>query len=960
MVEYVGRPSATDCLAGGGAAAEDAEAQVGKKNAELREAQARTESILASVADTHIIFDRQWRYIYVNQAAANAIGRPREEILGRTLWELFPDIVDTELDRQYHRAMDERQSVVFDFHYPARKTWWTNRFFPAPEGVAVFATDITERKRVEAALERAHDELERRVIERTAELIKEIAERKRAEAELLGLQDEVAAELTAMTRLHEFSTRLMATTDLQPLLEEVLDATIGLLNADFGNVRLYYPETGGLKIVAQRGFHKEFLDYFDSVYEGTASCGAAMQRRERVIVEDVLADPVFEPHLKIVAAAGYRAVQSTPLFSRNGELLGMISTHFRNTHRPSERELRFVDLYARQAAEMIERKQAEEELRDANTRIAEILESITDGFTAWDQNWRYTYVNERSAELLGKPRDQLIGQSVWDLFPEAVGTETYRKCQQAMAERVPLYFQALFSDRWYENYLYPTKDGLSVSWRDITERKRGEEALRRSEAFLAEGQRISHTGSWAVMFPSGEVLWSAEMYRIYGLDPATAELSQQMAFQLIHPEDRPSVQEAFERALRDKSDYAVEHRAVMADGSTKHLHALGHPMFNESGGLIEYVGTVMDVTERKQAEESLRKTHERVDMILESITDRFFAFDSEWRYTHFNKHAEEQLKVLGKNPASLLGKTLWDEFPNPEPEAAIRRAMSERIAVTDEHYYAPLGEWVENRIYPSPDGGLAMFVTYVTERKRAEEALQKLQAELAHVTRVTTMGELTASIAHEINQPLAAVVTNGNACLRWLAGAKPNLDEAREAVQRIIRDGTRAGDIIQRIRTLVSKTIPEKEALDLNETIQDVAALLQGELRRNAVSLKMELSAALPPALGDRVQLQQVTLNLMMNAIEAMNAVAGRPRELVIQTKNDASDHLRVTMRDSGPGLENLQRIFEPFYTTKWRGMGMGLSISRSIIEAHGGRLWATPNDGPGAAFHFTLPVAGS
>ena len=245
----------------------------------------------------------------------------------------------------------------------------------------------------------------------------------------------------------------------------------------------------------------------------------------------------------------------------------------------------------------------------------------------------------------------------------------------------------------------------------------------------------------------------------------------------------------------------------------------------------------------------------------------------------------------------------------------------------------------------------------ITERKQAEEAVRQAQAELEHVTRVMTLGELAASIAHEVNQPLAAVVTNGNACLRWLAGATPNLDEAREAAQRIICDGKRAGEVIARIRALLRKTGTEKEQLDLNEAIREVVALAQAEVRRHGVALRTELAGNLPPVLGDRVQLQQVILNLAMNSLEALASVADRPRELLICSRQHESDQVLVTVQDSGIGIdrENTENIFNTFYTTKSQGMGMGLAISRSIVENHGGRLWTTANEGPGATFQFTL-----
>ena len=245
----------------------------------------------------------------------------------------------------------------------------------------------------------------------------------------------------------------------------------------------------------------------------------------------------------------------------------------------------------------------------------------------------------------------------------------------------------------------------------------------------------------------------------------------------------------------------------------------------------------------------------------------------------------------------------------------------------------------------------------LTERRRADEALREAQVELAHVTRVTTIGGLAAAIAHEINQPLAAVITNGSACLRWLAGTTPNLDEARQAVGRIIRDGNRASDVIAKIRALLRKTGTEKERLDMNDVIREVVALAQSEIRRNGVALRAQLEGNIPPVLGDRVQLQQVVLNLIMNGIEAMSAVGDRPRELIISTQSGEIDQVHVTVQDSGIGLDpkSMERIFDAFYTTKSEGMGMGLAISRSIVENHDGRLWAVPNDGPGATFQFTL-----
>jgi PAS domain S-box-containing protein len=306
-------------------------------------------------------------------------------------------------------------------------------------------------------------------------------------------------------------------------------------------------------------------------------------------------------------------------------------------------------------------------------------------------------------------------------------------------------------------------------------------------------------------------------------------------------------------------------------------------------------------------------------------------------------HPEDLARFMDEWRAALTdGKPL-------ETEARLRRADGEY-------------RWLLIRAVPLRDEPGKIVKWYgtsadVEDLKRAEEALSKSQAELAHVTRVTTMGELAASIAHEVNQPLSAIVNNGSACLRWLNGAAPNLDEAREAARRIIRDGNRAGEVITRIRALLRNTDTEKARLDINQTIREVVTLTRNEAARKGVAIRMELAAGLPPVLGDRVQLQQVILNLVMNGVEAMASAPNLPRELLIRSRPYESDKALVAVQDSGAGLEgeNLEKIFDAFYTTKPQGMGMGLAISRSIVEDHGGRLWAAPNDGPGATFQFTL-----
>ncbi|MDB5041565.1 MAG: sensor histidine kinase, partial [Candidatus Eremiobacteraeota bacterium] len=362
--------------------------------------------------------------------------------------------------------------------------------------------------------------------------------------------------------------------------------------------------------------------------------------------------------------------------------------------------------------------------------------------------------------------------------------------------------------------------------------------LQRSEGFLAEGQRISHTGSWGWNVATGERAWSDETFRILGYGPGRSP-TREMFLERVHPEDAPLVQRRIDRASSDGKSFEVEHRLLMPDGRVKYVHLVAQAVRDQSGQL-EFIGALMDVTAAKRAAEDLRKA----------------------------------------------------------------------------------------------------------------------QADLANVARVTTLGELAASIAHEVNQPLTAVVSNAEAARRWLDRGTPSLDEARAAVESIIKSGHRAGDITRRVRALLNKADAQKTPLDINDVSNEAAALVQHELVRYRVLLRMELAADLPWVNGDRIQLQQVIVNLVINGIEAMQPVTDRPRELVIGTHQDDAHQVVVAVKDTGVGIgtEDADQLFGAFFTTKSGGMGMGLSICRSIVEAHGGRLSASGNVGPGATFQFALP----
>jgi PAS domain S-box-containing protein len=477
----------------------------------------------------------------------------------------------------------------------------------------------------------------------------------------------------------------------------------------------------------------------------------------------------------------------------------------------------------------------------------------------------------------------------------------------------------------------------------------------------------------------------------------------------IHDEDSTELVDTWRAAVATGEPFEAEARLRRADGEYRWFLFRAVPLRDELGNIVQWYGTNTDIEDRKQAEEIrtaqarqagvradvsaalskpahsgefLRGSAEAIVRHLDAAFARIWTLNKEKNMLELQASAGMYTHLDGPHsriPIGIqkIGLIAEEKKPHLTNDVMNDPRVTDKVWAQNEGMVSFAGYplIVQDRVV----GVMAMFarqrlssatldilasvadsIAQGIERKRAEEALRKAQVELAHVSRVTTLGELAASIAHEVNQPLAAIVTNGSACLRWLMGDSPNLEEARETARHVIRDGKRASEVINRIRALVRKTDSEKAQLDINQAVEEVVNLTEHEAVRKGVALRTELAGDLPFVVGDRVQLQQVILNLVMNGIEAMDTVTDRPREMVIRSCEHESDQLLVAVQDSGIGLDrqNLEKIFNTFYTTKPRGMGMGLKISRSIVENHGGRLWAVPNDdGPGATFQFTLHV---
>jgi PAS domain S-box-containing protein len=502
---------------------------------------------------------------------------------------------------------------------------------------------------------------------------------------------------------------------------------------------------------------------------------------------------------------------------------------------------------------------------------------------------------------------------------------------------------------------------------DTTESKRAEKKLRRSEESLLEAQTLSHTGSWRHDVASGAVTVSPEIYRIHDIQADDDAANTEFFFSRFHPEDRKRVVDLFERAEIEKTPFQVDYRIVLPDGTIKHLHTIGRPVLNESGDLVEFVGTAIDVTASKRVEEKLRQNEAYLH------ESQRLGHMGSWAYNVSSGAllaSPELLRIFGRDPDQEKPTVeMFRGSTHPEDrdyvEEMLNKAVREKTDFEFEHRIV-LPDGSIKRVYSmahrvfDDSNTLVEYigtVVDVTERRRAEEALHQAQADLAHVNRVTTMGELTVSLAHEIRQPISAAVTNAKTCLRWLGRDQPDVAEACAAATRLVKDVTRAADIITRISALFKKGAPQRELVDVNELIREMIVLLRSEANRYSITIRAELAEDLPKVMADRVQLQQVFMNLMLNGIDAMKETTNGS-ELTINSEADVGQ-LLISVSDTGAGLpaEQADQIFKAFFTTKDNGTGMGLPISRSIIESHGGRLWATGAGGSGATFQFTLPA---
>jgi PAS domain S-box-containing protein len=648
-------------------------------------------------------------------------------------------------------------------------------------------------------------------------------------------------------------------------LAEILDALCRLVEEQASGVlaSILLLDGDRLRHSGAPSLPKAYMDAIDGAVIGPSagSCGTAAYRGEQVIVEDIATDPLWAAYRDLALPHSLRACWSTPVFSSQGKVIATFAMYYREPKRPSPRD-------------------------------QEIIEQIT----------------------------HLAGVAI--------------------------------------------------------ERKLTQEALRRSETYLAEAQKLTHTGSWVWDVRTREATYlSDEWYRIYGLQPGSNARAWEDRLQLIHPEDRNKWEAAINRAIIEKSDYEFDYRLLFPDGATKYIHVVGHPVLNAAGDVVQFMGSATDITERKQSEQALRRSEAYLAEAQKLTHTGSWAWNLRTGELFWSQEVFRIYEIDPQTKATW-SRASWSRFldrVHPEDRARIEQqakmesteknwAVSEiefRVVVSDgtiKHVHA-----ISYRV-PDDSGDTTEVmgtIMDVTERKRAEterERLHKLEADLARINRVSMMGELAASLAHEIKQPISAALTNAKTCMRWLRRDTPDVAEACEAAARMVNDTTRAAEIIDRVRSLYSRDNSKRELLDLNEIIREMIVLLHERTSRTSISIRSELDPGVPLITADRVQLQQVLVNLMLNGIEAMKDVSG---ELTITSKRTEDGQLMISVSDSGIGIAPGQanKIFDAFFTTKPQGTGMGLSISRRIIESHGGRIWAIANSGRGTSFQFTLPT---
>ena len=728
-------------------------------------------------------------------------------------------------------------------------------------------------------------------------------------------------------------------------------------------------------------------------------CSLAAIEKTTIITADTQNDPRWTSSIwpSLMREHEFGACWSMPIMSVSGQVSGIFAVYWRGPAGPTPDEQELFDRFTKIAGIAIDRAQADAALaeREADLQRAHIQLSEgqrlskTGSFTAdlhldqhsWSEElYRIFEFDPATSPSVQATRDRVhpadqpqfdsairrgIAGADIDFLYRIVTPEAgvrHLRCAARVIEHIagrPILMGTV------QDITESTLAGTALA-AQATE-------LRQAQRYLIEAQRLSRTGSFTWDVFADEHIWSDEIRRIFGFDP-DIQVTAGMIQAAVHPDDLAEVARVIDGAVEGR-DFDLLFRILTADGKVRHAHVVGHRI-KDITDRPTFVGALQDVTESKVIEEALRASEaelRRANSYL-AIAQRLSKTGSYiWDLGKNERQwSEEMYRIFDLDPETSTPSAMTHELIHPEDlpiiEAQVQCAREGREFDGEFRLMMPGGaiktlHSTGRLIDRTEDGPIYVGAAQdVTERILAEERLDRARRELAHVSRVTTLSALTASIAHEVNQPLAGIITNASTGLRLLAADPPNTAGAVATAQRTLRDANRAAEVIKRLRALFSRRPAASEPLDLDDAAAEVLALASSELEGACVVLHTDLSGNLPAIVGDRVQLQQVILNLVLNAADAMKAVDDRPRDLSISTARDGDGHLRLSVRDVGVGAkaEQLARLFDAFYTTKPEGMGVGLFISRSIIEAHGGRIRADANDGPGLTLSFSIPVTAS
>jgi PAS domain S-box-containing protein len=629
--------------------------------------------------------------------------------------------------------------------------------------------------------------------------------------------------------------------------------------------------------------------------------------------------------------------------------------------------------------DITERKQAEESLRESEERMSMAASAANLGLWTWDVARDQVWVTPEGRKFFGW--DEVVTINL-RRFLETLHPDDRELTRQAISRSLEngddysVEYRARSPDgtmRWiaargqveFDASRKPLRMlGIAI---DITERKRGEEALReREERF----RTMANTTPMMIWMSGTDKLCT--FFNNSWLDFTGRPLEQELGngwTEGVHPDDLDQCLEIYVSSFDARQKFAMEYRLRRQDDEYRWVLDNGVPRFEPDGTFLGYIGSCIDITERKRGLEELEKQRSFLRQVIDTDPNFIFAKDREGRFTLANQAVADAYSTTVEN---LIGKTDADFNPNREQveffrhmDTEVMDKLEERFIpeerITDAHGKTRWLQTVKRPIIEK-DGSANQILgasTDITQRKQTESELRQQREELAHVTRISTMGELGASLAHELNQPLTAILSNAQAAQRFLASDPTDLEEVREILKDIVQDNSRAGEVIRRMRALVKKEELELAPLKITTVIDEVVRLVHSDAILRSISVKIECQDELPSVRGDKVQLQQVVLNLLLNAFDSMKEAVARERNVKVRAQTNGAGTVEISVRDHGTGLttENLAKIFQPFYTTKREGLGMGLPISRSIVEAHGGRLWAESNADRGATFYFTVPA---